>query len=69
MNLLKILKEYFNNTSKEQILKDWEKTREDNNIGPTAEEVLELTEEDRNFIEMVLNNYHKNMDENHWDGE
>lgn len=38
--LLEELKEYFENTPREQILKDWESTKEYEGVGPTADEFL-----------------------------
>ena len=42
--LLDELKEYFDNTSEEQIKLDWEKSKPFDNIGPTVEEYFEETE-------------------------
>ena len=43
INFLDELKEYFNNTSEEQIKSDWEKSKDFDNIGPTVDEYLEHT--------------------------
>jgi hypothetical protein len=43
-NFLEELKEYFRTTSKEQILADWEKSKEFDNIGPTVDEFLVNTQ-------------------------
>lgn len=40
-DFLKGLEMYFQNSSKEQILKDWQATNEYVNIGPTTEEFFE----------------------------
>lgn len=40
MNLLQKLEEYFRNTSKEQLDKDWEELKEYNEIGPDIDECL-----------------------------
>lgn len=38
--LLDSLQEYFDNTSKEQLGKDWEKLKEWENVGPSVEEYI-----------------------------
>ena len=42
-NFLDELKEYFNNTSEEQIKLDWEKSKDFDNIGPTVDEYFNNT--------------------------
>ena len=39
-NLLEELKQYFENTPREQILEDWERTKEYEGVGLTADEFL-----------------------------
>lgn len=68
MNLLKCLEEYFKNTPKEQIQKDWNETEKYDSVGPTVEEYL--SDKDKEYIEWVLNNFHKGTTgDTHWDGE
>ena len=38
---IEALKEYFNNTPKEQLEKDWEEIKQYQNIGPTVDEYVE----------------------------
>ena len=42
--MLQELKEYLNNTSKEQLEKDWEELKQYQNIGPTVDEYFENLE-------------------------
>lgn len=42
--MLQKLKEYFNNTPKEQLEKDWEEIKQYQNIGPTVDEYFENLE-------------------------
>lgn len=39
-NFLEELKKYFENTPREQVLADWEKSEEFDNVGPTVEDLL-----------------------------
>lgn len=45
MNLLQKLEEYFRNTPKEQLDKDWEELKEYNEIGPDVNEYLKSVQE------------------------
>jgi hypothetical protein len=47
----KDLEKYFKETSKEQLLKDWEKSKEFDRIGPTVDEYLKAKE--------IINDYEK----------
>lgn len=49
-SLLEQIQDYFKNTSKEQIEKDWEEIKSWNNIGPTVDE----------YLESVMNRFNKN---------
>lgn len=40
MNLLDKLKKYFDETPREQVLADWEKSKDCDNVGPTIDEFL-----------------------------
>lgn len=42
-NIVEMLKMYFNTTSKENVIKDWEKTKDFDQIGPTMDEFLKQT--------------------------
>lgn len=53
--LLEELKEYFENTPREQILKDWESTKEYEGVGPTADEFLTSVYSQR--VKIVINIY------------
>lgn len=39
-----LLKDYFNNTSRELLLKEWEETKEFDKVGPSAKRFMHLTE-------------------------
>ena len=39
-----LLKDYFNNTPRELLLKEWEETKEFDKVGPSAKEFMYLTE-------------------------
>ena len=54
-NLLEELKEYFENTPREQILKDWESTKEYEGVGPTTDEFLTSVYSQR--VKIVTNIY------------
>ena len=64
MNMLEQLKKYFEETPREQILKDWESTKEFDNVGITAEDFLKMqeqanganTSDDKCHIQRVSNN-------------
>lgn len=45
MNLLQKLEEYFRNTPKEQLDKDWEELKKYNEIGPDIDEYLKSAKE------------------------
>ena len=45
MNLLQKLEEYFRNTPKEQLDKDWEELKEYNEIGPDVDEYIKSVED------------------------
>lgn len=45
MNILQKLEEYFRNTPKEQLDKDWEELKEYNEIGPDMDEYLKSAKE------------------------
>ena len=45
MNLLQGLDEYFRNTPKEQLDKDWEELKKYNEIGPDVDEYIKSVEE------------------------
>ena len=45
MNILQKLEEYFKNTPKEQLDKDWEELKKYNEIGPDVDEYLKSVEE------------------------
>lgn len=45
MGLFESLKEYFDNTSPEQLEKDWEKLKEWENVGPTVDEYINALKE------------------------
>ena len=45
MNILQKLEEYFKNTHKEQLDKDWEELKKYNEIGPDVDEYLKSVEE------------------------
>lgn len=45
MNLLQKLEEYFRNTPKEQLDKDWEELKEYNEIGPNMDEYIKFVKE------------------------
>lgn len=45
MNLLQGLEEYFKNTPKEQLDKDWEELKKYNEIGPDIDECLKSAKE------------------------
>lgn len=45
MNLLQKLEEYFRNTSKEQLDKDWEELKEYNEIGPDMDKYIKSVKE------------------------
>jgi hypothetical protein len=42
-NFFEELKKYFENTPREQVLEDWGKSLEFDNVGPTVEDFLNLT--------------------------
>lgn len=42
MDFLEKLREYFNQNTDEQIKKDWEKSKDFDNIKPTSEDFLDL---------------------------
>lgn len=42
-NILQDLKDYFKNTPREQIEKDWAETEKYDKVGPTVSEFLEVT--------------------------
>lgn len=42
MDILKELKEYFRNNTKEKILEDWEKSKKYDEVGITVDEFLKL---------------------------
>ncbi len=42
-NLVENLKKYFETTSREQVLKDWEETKEFDQVGPTMDDFLSQT--------------------------
>ena len=44
MNLLQKLEEYFRNTPKEQLDKDWEELKKYNEIGPDVDEYIKSVE-------------------------
>lgn len=44
-NMINELEEYFNTTPKEQIEKDWEESKEYDEIGPTIDEFLKLLDD------------------------
>ena len=44
MNLLQGLEEYFRNTPKEQLDKDWEELKKYNEIGPDVDEYIKSVE-------------------------
>ncbi len=48
-NFYEELKNYFEKTSLDQVLKDWEKTEEYGEIGPTVEEFLNFTQQHFNL--------------------
>lgn len=45
MNLLQKLEEYFRNTPKEQLDKDWEELKKYNEIGPDVDEYIKSVKE------------------------
>lgn len=45
MNLLQGLEEYFRNTPKEQLDKDWGRVKKYNEIGPDVDEYIKSVEE------------------------
>lgn len=45
MNILQKLEEYFRNTPKEQLDKDWEELKKYNEIGPDIDEFLKSAKE------------------------
>ncbi len=45
MDILQKLKEYFENTPKEQLDKDWEELKEYNEIGPDMDEYIKSVKE------------------------
>lgn len=51
--ILQKLEDYFNNTSKEQLEKDWEEIKQYQNIGPTIDEYFEYME--RRFKKPIKN--------------
>ena len=57
-NLVEELKEYFDKTPKEQILKDWEATKEFDTNGVVADKLLDTLEENDSIIdEEALKNW------------
>ena len=44
-NFVEKLKKYFEETPREKVLEDWEKTKECDNVGITVEEFLQNTNE------------------------
>ena len=54
-NLLEELKQYFENTPREQILEDWERTKEYEGVGHTADEFLTTVYSQR--VKIVTNIY------------
>lgn len=50
-NFYEELKKYFENTPKEKILADWEKTKHLDNVGPTVDEYF-------NYVNIINNKYH-----------
>lgn len=51
--ILQKLEDYFNNTPKEQLEKDWEEIKQYQNIGPTMDEYIEYVE--RRFKKPIKN--------------
>lgn len=43
-NIVEKLKKYFETTSQEQVLKEWEKTKDFDQIGPTMDDFLNQTD-------------------------
>ena len=56
--LVDLLKEYFENTPKEQLEAEWEEIKELNDIGP---DVLEYAEHIRKFYDKSLKNNENNI--------
>lgn len=50
-NFYEELKKYFENTAKEKILSDWEKTKHLDDVGPTVDEYF-------NYFNYINNKYH-----------
>jgi len=46
--ILKDLKDYFKNTPKEQIKKDWEETKKFDKVSPTIDEFLQFQKQIKN---------------------
>jgi hypothetical protein len=44
-NFVEKLKKYFEETPREKVLEDWEKTKEFDNVRPTVEEFLQNTDD------------------------
>jgi hypothetical protein len=55
-NFVEELKNYFEETPREKVLEDWEKTKECDNIGVTVEEFIQNTNDN---IENNKNEKHK----------
>jgi hypothetical protein len=47
LNFYEKLKEYFENTPREKVLEDWNKSAHLNNVGPTVDEFIENSNEER----------------------
>ena len=61
--ILQKLEDYLNNTSKEQLEKDWEELKQYQNIGPTMDEYFENLE--RRFkkpIKKLVLNIYRNVE-------
>lgn len=64
-NMIEKLNKYFNTTSRDQVLKDWEKTKEFDQVGPIMDEFLNETNwffriklgDPINESNLVFNNY------------
>lgn len=62
MTILQQLKEYFENTPKEQIKEDWESLSDWCNVGPNLEDFLEEINENRE-VDTFFNNNNIEQDE------
>jgi hypothetical protein len=56
-NFYEKLKEYFNTTPREKVLEDWNKSAHLNNVGPTVDEFLKNSDEER--LKDAAENYFK----------